>query len=71
MATKRTKRDIYKAIINGDHYSNAEAKEMRDHFKLVADACHELGDRFFFSFKEANSEYWRLVEICKARGLKD
>lgn len=70
MAKKRSKREIYEAMINGDSYTDAEAKEMREHFKLLADACHELGDRFFFAFKEANTEYWRLEDVCRARGLK-
>lgn len=67
---KRTKREIYKAMINGDSYTDKEALEMRDHFKLVADACHELGERFYFPFKEANQEYCRMVDVCNARGLK-
>jgi len=68
--SKRTKREIYEAMINGDSYSDKEAIEMRDHFKLVADACHELGNRFYFPFKEANHEYFRLIDVCKARGLE-
>lgn len=70
MATKRTKREIYKAMINGDSYTDAEALEMRDHFELVANACHELGERFYFAFREANQEYFRLNDVCRARGLE-
>lgn len=65
----RTKKEIYEAIINGDSFTDAEAIEMRAHFKIVADSCQELGDRFYFAFKEANQEYWRLVDICKAREI--
>lgn len=68
---KRTKAQIYKAMTMGNKYTNAEAKEMRDHFKLTADVCHLLGDRFHLAFKEANEQYLYLCDVCRARGLAE
>ena len=67
----RTKRKIYEQMLLGNTYTNAEAIMMRDHFKIVADACDELGPRFYMAFREAYDQYLRLVDVCKARGIKE
>ena len=67
----RLKSKIYEQMLLGDSYTNEEAVAMMKHFKLVADSCHELGPRFHFAFREANDQYLKLRDVCKARGICD
>jgi hypothetical protein len=62
--------DIYTAFLNGDKFSNEEAIALRDQFKLTVCACLPLGDRFRLAFIEANMNYLRLNDICRARGIE-
>jgi len=65
----RRKATIYHEMLLGNSYSNEEAIAMRDHFKMTADLCYDLGPRFILAALEADYQYTRLKDVCVARGI--
>lgn len=68
---KRTKKEVYSEMMLGNSYSDEEAIMMRDHFKLVADSCHELGlDFSWHSEKQMNSTIglWMFAKFVELEG---
>lgn len=54
---------------NGDSLNDDELIALREGYKKAAEACAPLGDEYLLAFRDANSNYIRIRDICDARAI--
>ena len=69
MENKTTIKAMYHALMNGAYLTDQEVIILKDHFKLVSDACEALGALFYLPFMEATMRYNELCALANKRGL--